>query len=319
MRLVVAILALALIGTNVTFWLLRDPPLSSVIKNKETAIVAITSEKLVNGKSEQALGTGFFIDENTIVTNNHVIEDSTKLEIMHNGNRTKYAAQVKWTDKSADIAIIQITDWKKFKEENPDFTYLKFNTEYSQGDNVIVLGNPSGLMFSASLGIVSQERQKLSTNPQFYVGSDAHLYPGNSGGPMLNKWGEVLAVSDLMLPTDGGSYGFGIPAAIVMKVIEDFKKYNEVRWATLGVTLDGNKVTDIATGSASEKAGLKVGDTINFIIIDNFKKKVNDASDITNELAQQDYQVPVRLIVNDKEAVLSPTYRTSKDFVTTGK
>jgi S1-C subfamily serine protease len=221
---------------------------------------------------------------------------------------------VKWRDVSADIAVIEIVEWDKFKSDNP-IEYLEFNTDYLQGDKVIVLGNPSGLLFSASLGIVSQERQKLTNSPMFYLGSDAHLYPGNSGGPMLDKNGDVLSVSDLMLPMEGGSYGFGIPAGIVQKVLRDFAKYGEVRWATLGVTMDDNKITDVAIGSAAEKAGIKVNDLVDYIIVDNVKVDVKTAADISDELAQRDYQDTVRLYVNnDHEVDLVPGYKTSKDF-----
>lgn len=296
----------------------QPPSTEAVIENTRNAVVLISAEKNKDSKKADGIGTGFFIRTNTIVTNNHVIEDAKTLKIQTDNGPAEYDVKVKWTDPVADIAVLELVDWDKFIAENPDTNYLLATTFYKQGNEVIVIGHPSGLKFSASRGIISQTKQRLGGKPPYYIGSDAHLYPGNSGGPIVDVYGKVVAVSDLMLPTDGGSYGFGIPTAIVKKALADFEKYGEVRWATLGVTLDGNKITELAKDGAGEKAGLKVGDIVHKMIMDDKEIVVQTVSDVLDKLVVSDYQTKVRFIVNNNADIeITPGYRTAKDFAGT--
>ena len=308
-----AFVLFSVVGFN---FLAREPSTAQVLQKTRNDIVVIVNKMEKDGKTGQGLGTGFFIDDNTIITNNHVIDSTTKLTIYAYDNPKEYEATVKWKDATADIAVLELKDWKTFKKDNPRTGNLRLDFSYSQGDKVIVVGHPSELFFSASQGIVSQKRERIvEGDPKFFIGTDAHLYPGNSGGPMMDFEGDVLAVSDIMIQTQGGSYGFGIPAIILQKILDDFKKYNEVRWSTLGIVIKDNKIMDVAPDGAAAKAGLKKDDVINFIIVDDDRIRIKTAEDLINKLATLDYKTPIIMNINDdKEIKVEPGYKTSKDF-----
>ena len=296
----------------------RDVPQSVIISQSDNAIVGITMNVVRDGIQGGSLGTGFFIDENTIITNNHVIEGGTNLKVFSKNLDKDYDAEVKWTDPAADIAVIQLKDWKKYKEDNPDVRYLKFDTTYEQGDPITVIGHPSGLMYAASRGIISIPGKRVVPNrPSYYIGTDAHLYEGNSGGPMIDADGEVIGVNDMMFVVNGGSYGFAIPAKVVMKVLSDFKKYGEVRWAMLGINIKKNVISEVTPGSAAEKAGLKAGDTILRVAIGDESIAFRTPEDLLILLSTIDYKDEVLLALEDRNVKVSPGYRTSKDFAET--
>ena len=227
-------------------------------------IVLIVAEKKgeVTGQGS-GLGTGFFIGENLIATNNHVIDGSDKIQIALQSSPDFYEAEVIDRDPVSDFAIIQIKDWQKFKSEN-HFVVLKFA---AAGDlvltqDVYAIGHPWGMAWSVSKGILSAIDRKMGDDPKIMLQVDAHVFQGNSGGPLLNARGEVLGINSLMLARDGGSYGFALPVSMIEKVMRDWDEYGEVRWAILGIKISGAEIKEVTDGGAADKAGLKTGDVI---------------------------------------------------------
>ena len=215
------------------------------------------------------LGTGFIIDKNTIITNNHVIAGDGTVTVYSPETRKKFAAKVEFADPIADIAIVQLNDWDTFKkEETPKILTLGNSNETREGDKIVVIGHPWGLTWSVSQGIISSKNRREGAGPKFLDQIDAKLFEGNSGGPVFNARGEVVCVSELMLEGKGGSYGFCIPSNLVKKVLSDFEKFKEVRWRIMNVSLkltdDGSSVIldTIQPNGAADKAGLKSGDKV---------------------------------------------------------
>lgn len=227
-------------------------------------VVAITAKKTnAEGVEGSGLGTGFFIGENLIATNNHVISDSKEIKIALERSPDFYEAEVIMTDRVSDFALIRVKDWDKFKKEN-QYRVLKFagDTELVLTQEVYVLGHPWGLAWSMSKGILSGIDRKMGDEPKIMLQVDAHVYEGNSGGPLLNNHGKVLGINSLMLARTGGSYGFALPVSMIEKVMTDWQKYQEVRWSLLGIKIGGAKIEEITPGGAADKAGLKSGDVI---------------------------------------------------------
>jgi len=229
----------------------------TTITEKKKGIVAVVTEK--NGGS--GLGTGFFVDENYILTNHHVIENSTKIEIaMEQGNKT-YEVEVIYSDKASDIAALKIKDWESFKKEN-QYIILQTTTRYKILDEVYAIGHPWGLYWTISKGIVSRDLLKKPNEVNFFLQTDADIYNGNSGGPLLNEKGLVIGINSNMIVNEGGSYGLSIPIEIVNKVIADLENYKEVRWPIIGLTLEHNTVKEVSADSPAYKSGIKTGDVI---------------------------------------------------------
>ena len=280
----------------------------TIIQKKE-GIVAILGEK---GK-EAGVGTGFFIDENFIVTNNHVVEDTTKLEVAMENSKKTYPAEVVYKDKMSDVAVVRIKDWETFKKENK-YILLTMTTKYELLDEVYAVGHPWGLFWSISKGVVSRDlMQAPDTRGSFLLQTDAHVYNGNSGGPLLNTKGEVIGINSMMIAREGGSYGLAIPTSIVKKVLSDLEKYKEVRWPLIGVTLEGNTIKEISEDKPAAKAGLKVGDVIVSVKTKKGLVITTDSETLIYALSVNDYedQVLVNIDRNGELITVSvqPTYK----------
>lgn len=209
------------------------------------------------------LGTGFFIADNVILTNMHVIEGAKEIKVALDDSAASYDAEIVNQDPVADVAVIRIKDWDKFKKEN-SYDILKLSDDpVMETQEVYAIGHPWGLMFSISKGIVSAYDRKMDTTPKFLIETDAHVYQGNSGGPLLNSDGEVIGINSMMLAKNGGSYGFALPTSLVEKVLNDFETGDgKVMWPYIGVAISTNKVEKLIPDMPAEKAGIKVGDVI---------------------------------------------------------
>jgi serine protease Do len=216
-----------------------------------------------------ATGTGFFIGDNQILTNHHVVSGRSDIYIYSSNSNRKYAAKIKHTDPVSDIAILELIDWEVFKRnELPKNMEFDNSDSVGVGSKVVVIGHPSGLVWSVSEGIISGENRRIGMNPKFMNQVDANLFQGNSGGPVFGSNGKVVCVSTMMLTIEGGSYGFCIPSNLVKKVLNDFELFGKVRWRVLnitaGLTDDGSSVIvqSLEPDGAAYKAGIKEGDKI---------------------------------------------------------
>ena len=233
-----------------------------------------TTDTADNGGG-MALGSGFVLTaDGYVVTNNHVVADSTSVKVKFQNGDT-YDATVIGTDAKTDLALLKIKSDKSFPHVN--FA----TTEAKVGDYVMAVGNPFGLGGTVTQGIISARGRDIGNGPyDDFLQIDASINKGNSGGPTFNLEGDVVGINTAIYSPSGGSVGIGfaIPAATALNVIESLKTNHKVTRGWLGVQiqpvtadiadslhLDGTKgalVSDLTARSPALKAGLKPGDTI---------------------------------------------------------
>lgn len=183
-------------------------------------------------------GSGVIISEDGyIVTNNHVIKGSQKIEVILN-NQKSYSAELIGTDPNTDIALIKI--------EDKGLPFIKFvdSDGINVGDWVLAVGNPFGLNSTVTAGIVSAKGRSIdilrrnATNPiESFIQTDAAINPGNSGGALVNPNGDLVGINTAISSQTGSyvGYGFAVPSNLVKKVVEDIKKYGLVQRGYLGI------------------------------------------------------------------------------------
>ena len=223
---------------------------------------------------QEGQGSGFIIDrDGHILTNYHVIAEARTVEVtLH--NRKKYRASVVGTDRSHDLAVIQI--------KAPDLTPMSLgeSRNLQVGQKVYAIGNPFGLSGTLTSGIVSSIRQVQEPDGVTIdeaIQTDAAINPGNSGGPLLNSHGEVIGINTMIASSVGqnAGIGFAIPINTAKAVLNDLLTIGRVRRPTLGVlTIPispdiadelglaadyGLLIVRVTPGSAAERAGLHGG------------------------------------------------------------
>jgi S1-C subfamily serine protease len=184
--------------------------------------------------SQEGQGSGFVIDkEGHILTNYHVIADAREVWVtLH--NRKKYKATIVGTDRSHDLAVLQI------KATDPQPMILGDSTNLQVGQKVYAIGNPFGLAGTLTRGIVSSIRQVQEPDGMIIeeaIQTDAAINPGNSGGPLLNWHGEVIGINTMIASSVGQSagIGFAIPINTAKAVVNDLVTLGRVRRPALGV------------------------------------------------------------------------------------
>ncbi len=223
----------------------------------------------------EAQGSGFFISaDGYIVTNNHVVDEASQVEVVIDNGQT-YQAKVVGTDRKTDLALIKIDSDQKF-------SFVTLSKEKPEiGQWVVAMGNPFGLGGTVTAGIISAEGRDIGEGPyDNFLQIDAPINRGNSGGPTFNLKGEVVGVNTAIFSPSGGSVGiaFDIPASTVESVIPQLQKYGHVTRGWLGVQIqpvtkdiaeslgletgEGALVTEPQPDSPAAKAGLKSGDVI---------------------------------------------------------
>lgn len=229
-------------------------------------------------REQQGSGSGVIIrDDGYIVTNNHVVAGASKVEVTLSNNKT-YPAQVIGTDPATDVALIKIE-----AEGLPTIPFGD-SDKLRLGEWVIAIGSPYNLRSTITAGIVSAKGRSMNTGGEFkiesFIQTDAAVNPGNSGGALLNKAGELVGINTMIYSQTGSysGYSFAVPVNIVRKIVSDLIDFGSVKRAKLGVTmtpideklakelklstLDGVYVYEVAKGSAADKAGIKKGDVI---------------------------------------------------------
>lgn len=262
-------------------------------------------------RRSNALGSGFVISEDGfIVTNNHVIAEADEIlvEFFPGDGQPKkeLVAKVIGTDEKTDIALLKV-------EASGPLKYVKFgNSDVARvGDWVIAMGNPLGQGFSVSAGIVSARDRALSGTYDDYIQTDAAINRGNSGGPLFNMEGEVIGVNTAILSPNGGSIGIGFSMAsnVVVKVVDQLRKYGETRRGWLGVRIQdvtedmaeamglekpgGALISDVPDGPAKE-AGLKAGD----VILSFDGVEVEDTRGLVRQVGEAEVGKSVRVVVH---------------------
>ena len=240
-----------------------------------------------------ATGSGVIISpDGYIVTNNHVVQQSDKLEITLNDKRS-YDATIIGTDPTTDLALIKI--------DEKDLPFLKYGNsdDVKVGEWVLAVGNPFNLTSTVTAGIVSAKARNINILGdvgaiESFIQTDAVVNPGNSGGALVDTKGELVGINAAIASNTGSytGYSFAIPSNIVKKVISDFIDYGEIQRAYLGITfreIDGEfanekgldntygvYVVDVSEDGAAGQAGIISGDVI--VQVDN--SKINNKSSL---------------------------------------
>ena len=230
-------------------------------------------------REQQGSGSGVIIrPDGFIVTNNHVVDGATKVEVTLNNNKT-YPATVIGTDPATDVAIIKIDAQGLPVVPFGDSDQLRL------GQWVIAIGSPYDLRSTITAGIVSAKgRQMPHYNGEFkiesFIQTDAAVNPGNSGGALVNQKGELVGVNTAIISQTGSytGYSFAIPSNIVRKIADDLIDFGSVKRAILGVTMsaitdekakelklfspNGVYIEEVLEGGAAHKAGIRKGDVL---------------------------------------------------------
>ncbi len=235
---------------------------------------AVTFDFFYGLVPQEGQGSGFIIDkEGHILTNYHVIAEARTVEVtLH--NRKKYRATVVGTDRSHDLAVIQIKAPDLFPMVLGDSRNLQV------GQKVYAIGNPFGLSGTMTRGIVSSIRSVQEPDGMTIdeaIQTDAAINPGNSGGPLLNWHGEVIGINTMIASSVGQSagIGFAIPINTAKAVLNDLVTLGRVRRPALGVrTIPisselaeqmglaanyGLLIVQVVPGGAADRAGLRGG------------------------------------------------------------
>lgn len=214
----------------------------------------------------QSLGTGVIIrGDGIVVTNQHVIESSTKITIILQDERS-FSASVIGGDSLLDIAILKIENLNSQLPVAP----LGISSDLMPGETVIAIGNPFGLSSSVTTGVVSNKRRIMKVENDFdvFIQTDALINPGNSGGPLINLDGEVIGINSAIY-ADAQGIGFAIPVDTVKRVLPDIMTYKYIRRGYLGFSVysqgsndsaEGLYISEVAPGSDAAKLGIKKGD-----------------------------------------------------------
>ena len=264
-------------------------------------------------RNETAAGSGFIIDKaGFIVTNNHVVANSTSITVvLHDG--TSLQAKLIGSDKKTDLAILKV-------ETDLELTPVNWgNSDKAKvGNWALAIGNPFGLATTVTLGIVSAKARDINAGPfDDFIQTDAPINRGNSGGPLFNLDGEVIGVNTAIYSPSGGSVGIGfaIPSSLAEGVINQLIQYGKTVRGWLGVRIQtvtpdlaeslgldrayGALVASTIPDSPAQKAGIKAGD----IILEFNGNEVSEMRRLPRLVAEADVNKNSKLVVwrNEKK------------------
>ena len=259
---------------------------------------------------EHGMGSGVVISpDGYIVTNNHVVDGAVDVRVT-TSNRRVLKAKVIGTDPLTDLAVLKVdaTDlasvpWGDSKEVRP-------------GQTVLAFGNPYGMRFTVTRGIVSAVNRanpdaEDRSKPGEFIQTDAAINPGNSGGPLVDARGEVIGINTFLLSPSGtfSGMGFAIPTQIAKPTVETLIRYGKVSHGHIGIgiadvtpenakffddkTAVGGVVTQVDPDSPGAKAGLEIGDVITEID----GQKVSDAGELQVLVGQKQPGTKIMLTV----------------------
>src|ERR1700691_5546745 len=265
--------------------------------------------------AERSLGSGVIVDKKGfILTNDHVIDQATKIQVALDGDSTKYSARVIGFDKDTDLAVVKIDADRELpvaKLGNSDGVQV--------GDWVLAIGSPFGLNSTVTAGIVSaKDRSNVGHQFQRFIQTDAAINPGNSGGPLVSLTGAVIGINTAIYTGSRGfeGVGFALPSNTAITVYNQLITAGKVVRGSIGVTFQeensnnpvlmrelgapyGIVVEAVEPGSPADKVGLQAGDVITNVN----SQPVHSGADLVNPIAQTPIGQSVQIrYVRNKEA-----------------
>ena len=320
---------LSFLATSTSFFLNSALPdnISELVEESAPAVVNITAKKEVSQRSSYgyggipdemlerfgiprefreipqqkreaiSYGSGFILKDNYIMTNFHVVEDSTDVTISLS-DRREFSAEVIGVDPLSDLAVLEV------KGKNLPTVVVGDSDELRVGDWVIAIGSPFSFDFSVTAGIVSAKGRSIQNNnignyvP--FLQTDVAINPGNSGGPLFNLDGEVVGINSQIYSRSGGYQGlaFAIPINVAIDVADQIITNGEVSRGYLGVRMSevdsdladalgmnkpyGALINDVEEGESADNAGLIPGD----VIVEFDKKEIKFSSDLPHVVGQ---------------------------------
>ena len=279
--------------------------IDAVVHVKNTSIVEESDSWALqffygdDSKKKVGTGSGVIISpDGYIITNYHVIENSSEVIVTTNNNK-EYEAEIIGFDEVTDIAVLKI-------DSNIKLDYIFFGDSDSTliGEWVLAVGNPYNLNSTVTAGIVSSKSRDLNEydqKNQSFIQTDAAVNFGNSGGALVNIQGELIGINTLIQSLTGGyvGYSFAVPSNTVRKIFEDIIEYGDVQKGLLGVRgvalkssysrqlnineTEGFYIDEIEEGFGADTAGLTRGDIIKSV--DGFK--INRFSDLSGYLSSK--------------------------------
>ncbi len=324
----------ALGAENVDFTKAADKAVHTVVHVKNVSYTTTRSNPLMEyfygyrgGEPQAQIGTGsgvIITEDGYIVTNNHVIQNASELEVTLNDN-TSYKARLIGTDSKMDIALLKVDTDKKL----PYATFSN-SDDIKVGEWVLAVGNPYNLTSTVTAGIVSAKARNLSKDGiQSFIQTDAAVNPGNSGGALVNTRGELVGINTMISSTTGSyvGYSFAVPSNIARKIIEDIMEFGNVQRGVLGVQggelnstvskelgiteTQGFYVNSVVKDSGADKAGIKKGDIIT--AIDN--RPINGFSDLNAAIVTKRPNDVVRVGINRDGDKLTLPVRLTKNEI----
>ena len=273
-------------------------------------------------------GSGVIIREDGyIVTNNHVIEGATKIEVTLNNNQT-YPATLVGTDPATDVALLKI--------EADGLPIIPFgdSDKLRLGEWVIAIGSPYDLRSTITAGIVSAKGRSMPSNGEYkiesFIQTDAAVNPGNSGGALVDKAGNLVGINTAIISQTGSysGYSFAVPSNIVKKIAYDLMDFGSVKRAVLGISMkpiddkiaeelklssrNGVYIDEVSKSGAADQAGIKAGDVL--IAIDSMKITTPASVQETVSRFSPGDQAVLTVIRDGKELKFDVTFKgTSQD------
>ena len=279
--------------------------INAVVHVKNTSIVEESDRWSLqffygdDSKKKVGTGSGVIISpDGYIITNYHVIENSTEVIVTTNNNK-EYEAEIIGYDEIYDIAVLKINS-----DLNLDYVFFGDSDSTLVGEWVLAVGNPYNLNSTVTAGIISSKSRDLNEydqKNQSFIQTDAAVNFGNSGGALVNIKGELIGINTLIQSMTGGyvGYSFAVPSNTVRKIFEDILEYGDVQKGLLGVRgvalnspyskqlnineTEGFYIDEIESGYGADSAGLIRGDIIKSI--DGFK--INRFSDLSGYLSSK--------------------------------
>ncbi len=307
---------------NIDFTTAAENTIHAVVHVKNKTVSKIPVMDFIYGyrgdREQTQIGTGsgvIITEDGYIVTNNHVIQDATELEVTLNNNKS-YQAKLVGTDSKMDIALLKIE-----ADEKLPYTVFGDSDEIKVGEWVLAVGNPYNLNSTVTAGIISAKARNLANDGiQSFIQTDAAVNPGNSGGALVNTRGELIGINTMISSPTGSytGYSFAVPSNITRKIIEDLMQFGNVQRGVLGIEggemnsnyakeigvkeTQGFYINKVTKNSGAEKAGLQKGD----IIVQLDDNKINGFAELTayiNTKRPNDV-VQVRIIRDEKEKTI---------------